>query len=51
MLAAAAFIAAPGLSAQQGGTITGRIVADLAADRPPPIDARPFRAERFAGHA
>jgi D-amino-acid dehydrogenase len=27
--------------------VTGRIIADLAAERPPPIDVTPFRIDRF----
>jgi D-amino-acid dehydrogenase len=30
-----------------GGPRTGRIIADLVAGRPPNIDIRPFRADRF----
>jgi D-amino-acid dehydrogenase len=29
------------------GPVTGRLIADLAAGRPPAIDLSPFRAERF----
>jgi D-amino-acid dehydrogenase len=29
------------------GAVTGRLIADLAADRAPPIDVTPFRADRF----
>ena len=29
------------------GPITGRLVADLAAGRPPPVDMAPYAAERF----
>jgi D-amino-acid dehydrogenase len=27
--------------------MTGRLIADLLADRPPPIDVAPFRVDRF----
>jgi D-amino-acid dehydrogenase len=30
-----------------GGAITGKIIADLAAGRPPQIDVAPFRVDRF----
>jgi D-amino-acid dehydrogenase len=29
------------------GAVTGQLIADLAADRAPPIDVTPFRADRF----
>jgi D-amino-acid dehydrogenase len=29
------------------GAVTGRLVADLAAGRPPAVDLAPYRAERF----
>ena len=31
--------------------VTGQAIAALAADRPPPFDVTPFRAERFGGGA
>jgi glycine/D-amino acid oxidase-like deaminating enzyme len=30
-----------------GGPYTGRIIADLVAGRPAPIDLTPFRSDRF----
>ena len=30
-----------------GGSMTGRLIADLAAGRPPSIDPRPYRVDRF----
>jgi D-amino-acid dehydrogenase len=30
-----------------GGSVTGRLVAELVADRPPSIDLAPFRPDRF----
>ncbi|QJP16881.1 FAD-dependent oxidoreductase [Starkeya sp. ORNL1] len=30
-----------------GGSVTGRLVAELAAGKPPSIDLHPFRADRF----
>ena len=29
------------------GAVTGRIIADLAAGRAPPVDLTPYRPERF----
>ena len=35
------------VSSGVGGPMTGRLVADLVAGRPPAIDPTPFRASRF----
>jgi D-amino-acid dehydrogenase len=30
-----------------GGSVTGRLIADIVADRPPAIDINPYRIDRF----
>ncbi|HUF44059.1 MAG TPA: FAD-binding oxidoreductase, partial [Aestuariivirgaceae bacterium] len=42
-------VAAGHVFGNAAGPITGRLVADIVAETPPPLDIEPFRVDRHAG--